>query len=224
LRRSPEEIPNKPAPGPAKFFHTLKGCFVEMTVTIQRLSNFFDSFYHPVIFLKKSQVFFRRVTFSLKRESICGSSKQKIKVMKTILIVLLIAAIGGGAYYYFSNKKQNHSSSSQELVVGKWAVDSVDASHSKDSSAMLVAVLLAPDSNGHKFQFEFLKNGQLVEGNEKKPGDTSYYEFDGNKDLLVWSKNDSAKTKLFVSKLDSLSFIVRDKDSVVYTLSKLAGK
>jgi len=142
--------------------------------------------------------------------------------MKTIFIVLLIAALGAGAYFYFSKKPKASITDPKELIVGKWKIDSLDISRSKDSSVNLIALIFAAaDSNLHKYQFEFTSNGSIIEDNQGKPGDTSYYQFANDKELLVWDKKDSSKTKWTINKLDSLQLLVQSKDSSVFSFRKI---
>jgi hypothetical protein len=137
--------------------------------------------------------------------------------MKTIFIVLLLAALGAGAYFYFS-QKQKSSADPKELIAGKWKIDSVNLSHTRDSS--LALAFIVSDSNLHKYQFEIDK-GLIIQSLNGKTEDTSHYEFAGDRQLLVWSKNDSAKTKWTINKLDSLNMVVQDKDSTVFSFKKI---
>ena len=140
--------------------------------------------------------------------------------MKNVFIVLLIAALGGAAYFYFSKKKNNSIPDSTQLIVGKWRIDTVDLSKSKDSNNIFASLLTMPDSNGRKLAFDFLKNGIILDSNSKNV-DTSFYEIEKEKDLLVWAKGDSAKTKWSIQKLDSLQLVVQDKDSALISFRKL---
>jgi hypothetical protein len=137
--------------------------------------------------------------------------------MKTIFIVLLLAALGAGAYFYFS-QKQKLSTDPKELIAGKWKIDSVNLSHTRDSSLALAFV--ASDSNLHKYQFEIDK-GLIIQTLDGKTEDTSHYEFTNERHLLVWSKTDTVKTKWTIDKLDSLQMVVRDKDSTVFSFKKI---
>jgi len=142
--------------------------------------------------------------------------------MKTIFIVLLIAALGAGAYFYFNKKQKPSSADPKELIVGKWKIDSLDISRSKDTSPNLIALIFAAgDSNLHKYQFEFTRDGSIIEDNLGKPGDTSYYQFANDKELLVWDKKDSSKTKWAINKLDSAQLLVQSKDSTVFSFRKI---
>lgn len=142
--------------------------------------------------------------------------------MKTIFIVLLIAALGAGAYLYFSKKQNLSSADPKELIVGKWKIDSLDLSRSKDTSFNLIALIFAAgDSNLQKYQFEFTRDGSIIEDNHGKSGDTSYYKFASDKELLVWDKRDSSKTKWTINKLDSLQLLIQSKDSTVFSFRKL---
>lgn len=138
--------------------------------------------------------------------------------MKTIFIVLLVAALGGVAYLYFS-KKQNSSTDPKELIAGRWKIDSVNLSHTRDSS--LALALLVSDSNLHNYQFEMNKKGLIIQTLHGKTEDTSHYELTADKQLLVWSKNDTIKTKWAINKLDSVNMVVQDKDSTVFSFKRI---
>ena len=143
--------------------------------------------------------------------------------MKILLAVLLVAAIGASAYFYFS-KKQKHSSANiqQELIVGKWKIDSLDVSRTTDSSANLIGIILAAsDSDLHKYVYDFRKDGSIYEILNGRVKDTSHYEFAGDKGLAVWRNADTTKTSWTINKLDSTSLIVREKDSTIFSFSKL---
>jgi len=142
--------------------------------------------------------------------------------MKTIFIVLLVAVLGAGAYFYFSNKQKTSSPNPKVLIAGKWKIDSLDISKTKDSSGVVLALILAAsDSNLHKYQFDIDSSGLIVQSLNGKTGDTSHYQFTTDKELLVWSKSDSAKIKWTISKLDSLNLIVQDKDSTVFSFRRV---
>ena len=145
--------------------------------------------------------------------------------MKTIFIVLLIAALGAAAYFYFSKKQKPSSADPKELIVGKWKIDSLDISRSKDTSFNLIALIFAAgDSNLHKYEFEFTRDGSIIEDNQGKPGDTSYYQFASDKELLVWDKKDNAKTNWAINKLDSLQLVVQSKDSTFLSFERIVTK
>ncbi len=143
--------------------------------------------------------------------------------MKTIFIVLLIAALGAAAYFYFSKKQKPSSADPKELIVGKWKIDSLDISRSKDTSFNLIALIFAAgDSNLHKYEFEFTRDGSIIEDNQGK--DTSYYQFASDKELLVWDKKDNAKTNWAINKLDSLQLVVQSKDSTFLSFERIVTK
>jgi hypothetical protein len=137
--------------------------------------------------------------------------------MKTIFIVLLLAALGAGAYFYFT-QQQKSSTDPKILIAGKWKIDSVNLSHTRDSSLALAFV--ASDSSLHKYQFEIDK-GLIIQSLDGKTEDTSHYEFADDRQLLIWSKTDTAKTKWTIKKLDSLNMVVQDKDSTVFSFKKI---
>lgn len=143
--------------------------------------------------------------------------------MKILLAVLLVAAIGVSAYFYFS-KKQEHFSANiqQELIIGKWKIDSLDVSRTTDSSANLIGIILAAsDSNLHRYEYDFRKDGSIYETLNGTPRDTSHYEFAANKLLSIWSNRDTTKTNWTINKLDSLALVIQEKDSTVFSFFKL---
>ena len=143
--------------------------------------------------------------------------------MKKVFIVLLIAAIGAGVYYYYTRKSKPLAQKNfKELIVGKWKIDSLDISRSKDSSLNVIAlVLIAGDSNLHRYEFEFEKNGLITEGLDGKSGDTSYYVFETDNELLAWAKDDTAKTKWTIDKLDTANLIMRSRDSTIFFFRRI---
>lgn len=140
--------------------------------------------------------------------------------MKNVFIVLLIAALGAAAYFYFAKKKNNSTTNSNELIVGKWRVDTVDVSKSKDSNSIFAALIMIPDSNGQKPALDFLNNGIILDSSSKTV-DTSFYEIEKEKELFVWSKADSIKAKWLIQRLDSARLVVQDKDSAVISFLKV---
>ena len=141
--------------------------------------------------------------------------------MKTIFVVLLIAAFGAGAYFYFTKKQKSSPPGPKELIVGKWKIDSFNLERSHDSS--LAFALLALDSNLHCYEFEIGK-GLVIQTLNGKEEDTSHYEFTDDKQLLLWNKTDTSKTKWTINKLDSLSLVVQDKDSTVFCFERIVTK
>lgn len=141
--------------------------------------------------------------------------------MKTIIIVLLVAALGAGAYFYFTKSSKPSSTNSEKLILGRWKIDSLDLSKTKDSSLNVIALILAArDSNLHNYNFEFTK-GQIIQSLNGKSEDTSYYQFANEKQLLTWKKNDSLRSKMNINKLDSLNFVVQAEDSSVFSFIKV---
>jgi hypothetical protein len=143
--------------------------------------------------------------------------------MKKVFIVLLIAAIGAGVYYYYSKKSKPFTQKDfKELIVGKWKIDSLDISRSRDSTLNIIAlVLIASDSNLRRYEFDFQKNGLVTEGLDGKAGDTSYYVFETDNELLAWTKSDTVKTKWTIGKLDSANLVLQSKDSTIFSFRKI---
>ena len=141
--------------------------------------------------------------------------------MKAIFIMLLVAALGAGIYFLVTKDKE-HSVSSKELIIGKWKIDSLDISRTKDSSVGMFALALAvADSNLYNYEFDFTKNGLIAGHLNGKAGDTSFYKIENEKQLLVWTNKDSVKTRMDITKLDSAKLVMQTKDSIVYMLSKV---
>jgi hypothetical protein len=141
--------------------------------------------------------------------------------MKIIFIVLLVAVLGAGTYYFFT-RKNSSPSNAKELIVGKWKIDSVDISRSTDSSLAIIAlVLAAADSNLHNYQFDISGDGLIIGSLNGGVRDTSYYEFASEPEFLLWSAEDSVKTKWEIRKLDSANLVVQSKDSVIFYFQKI---
>ena len=141
---------------------------------------------------------------------------------KIILAVILMAAAGGGIYYLLQKKKKHIDAVltvNKELITGKWRIDSLDISRTKDSSIALA--FLVTDSNLNKYEFEVDKNGVIIQSLNGVAEDTSHYEFTDRHQLLVWAKTDTTKIKWTISKLDSISMVVRDTDSTVFSFRKI---
>ena len=82
-----------------------------------------------------------------------------------------------------------------------------------DSFALLAAILLASESKENQYEVEFFKSGLILEGNQVKAKDTSYYQFGDERSLFLWSKSDTAKTKWNVETLDSTNLVLKDSKS-----------
>jgi len=140
--------------------------------------------------------------------------------MKTIFTVLVLAALGAGAYFYFS-KKHSASADPKELLAGKWKIDSVNLTHSRDSS--LALAFLVSDSNLHNYEFDMNKKGLIIQSLNGRTEDTSLYEMTGGEELLIWRQNDSVKSKWRINTLDSLNLVIQGKDSAVFTFKKISS-
>src|SRR6267154_1119780 len=118
------------------------------------------------------------------KESIPDSLKQKSIAMKNVIIVLLVAAVGAGVYFYFSRNQNQSLANSEELILGKWKIDSLvinnDSSELRDG---LLSNLL--DSSLNKYQFEFRADSFILQTYNGKPLDSSRYVFAGNKNLFI---------------------------------------
>ena len=140
---------------------------------------------------------------------------------KIILAVILLAAAGGAAYYLLQKKKHADlvSPINKELVTGKWKIDSLDISRTKDSSIALA--LLVVDSNLNKYEFEIDKKGLIIQSFNGVVEDTSHYKFTSDNQLLVWAKADSAKNTWTINKLDSTRMVLHDIDSTLFSFRKI---
>src|SRR6185436_14896994 len=140
---------------------------------------------------------------------------------KIILAVILMAAAGGGIYYLLQKKKHSDPglAINKELIAGRWKIDSLDISRTKDSSIALALLVL--DSNLKKYEFEVDKKGLIIQSLNGVAEDTSHYQFSDDDQLWIWARADSAKTKWAINKLDSVSMVVRDKDSAVFSFRKI---
>jgi hypothetical protein len=143
--------------------------------------------------------------------------------MNKLLAGLLIAAIGAGAFFFLRYKKsETHASFQKELLIGKWKIDSLDVK-TKDSSAYLMAVISAIDSNFSRYHYDFRTDGNVLKSvMDAAKADTSHYEWSG-KNELVWKENpnDSTSEIFVVTKLNSDSLLLQSKDSAVVFFSKL---
>jgi len=140
--------------------------------------------------------------------------------MKNVIIVLLVAAVGAGVYFYFSRNQNQSLANSEELIIGKWKIDSLvinnDSSELRDG---LLSNLL--DSSLNKYQFEFRADSFILQTYNGKPLDSSRYVFAGNKNLFIWGNPDTSKTKWNVDRLDSTILILKDADSATFYFQRL---
>lgn len=139
--------------------------------------------------------------------------------MKNVFIVLLLAAIGAGVYFYFS-KRQKPSSNPQELILGIWKVDSV-VDKRDESSMVRDGLLSALDSTLKNYEIEFQKDILISQTHDGEMKDTSLYEFHDGRNLSTWGRNDTAKTKWSIQRIDSTRLIVRDQDSALFYLQRM---
>src|SRR5258706_5698914 len=143
--------------------------------------------------------------------------------MKKLFIGLLIIAAGAGAYYFLQKQKsETPVTFEQELLVGKWKMDSMFVA-SNDSASHLIAGIAGGDSNFHKYQFDFQKEGTIVQTlHNRAKTDTSWYEWNKKNELLIKeSATDSTGEIYSVNKLNLDSLVLQSKDSAVLVLTKL---
>ena len=140
--------------------------------------------------------------------------------MKILFIVLLIAAIGAGVYLYFSTR-QNHHVVSKELIVGKWAIDSVKGLiHSPVSQNR--PLLDSIDSNLRKGEFEFRNDSVAFQIFDKKIIDTSHYSLANDKTILMWRNAGTSKERFTIVTLDSSRLSFRDNDSAIFYFRRIS--
>ncbi len=143
--------------------------------------------------------------------------------MKNLFIVLLIAAIGAGVYLYFS-KRQNDHVNSKELIVGKWAIDSLRGLFTNSPNSQNRSLISAIDSNLKKIEFEFRNDSMVFQTFDEKILDTSHYSFENDKTILMWRNADTAQEKFTIATLDSSKLSFRDNDSVIFYFRRIPIK
>jgi hypothetical protein len=143
--------------------------------------------------------------------------------MKNLFIVLLIAAIGAGVYLYFGKKQKRHVVS-KELIVGKWAIDSLKGLFTNSPNSQNRSLISAIDSNLKKIEFEFRNDSMVFQIFDEKILDTSHYSFANDKTILMWRNADTAKEKFRISTLDSSKLSFRDNDSVIFYFRRIPIK
>ena len=143
--------------------------------------------------------------------------------MKNVFIVLLIAAIGGGVYYYFSHTQKTFTENSSELIIGKWKIDSLITVESPGSSLTFreLSILHFIDSSLKKYEFVFRRDSLVFQTLYGKIQDTSHYQLDDKKNILLWGNTDTIKTKWAITKLDTANLIVQDEDSAKFFFRKV---
>jgi len=149
--------------------------------------------------------------------------------MKKIFIaVLLIAAAGAGVYYFYFGKKKHSivKKINQELITGKWKIDSLSVNHdSSGNAAALWLFAFALDSNAKNRVYDFQNTGKvfvsLPEDSTAKP-DTAAFAWK-NENVIAWKENlqDSTGAVLTVTKLDRQELVLQSKDSVKIYLKKI---
>ena len=130
--------------------------------------------------------------------------------MNKLFIGLLIVAAGAGVFFLLSKKKNKTAVAAinKELIIGKW----------KTASS-----LLAKDSALPIYQYNFLKDGNIIKSlNDSAKTDTSYYEW-SKPNELVWKENasDSIGNIYGVVKLTTDSLQMQTKDSSIILFTKL---
>lgn len=144
--------------------------------------------------------------------------------MKKILVGLLLVAAAAVIFYFFYFQKPSRQVAGQqtpaELIAGKWKIDSIESNHPNDSSVNMLALTLAKmDSNLHHYEFEFAKEGNIIQKLNEKPVDTNHYKLSDSTSLVTWRGADTSRWS--ITKLDSSSLVFQSNDSVVYHLKKV---
>jgi hypothetical protein len=137
--------------------------------------------------------------------------------MNKLIIGLLVVAAGAGIFLLLRKKKETTITNDlqKELIIGKWKSDAI----------------MANDSNFSKYQFDFLKDGNVIRSlNDSTKADTSHYEWNKANEL-VWSgwtpsekekATDSTGKVYVLTKLttDSLQVQTADNSTVLFTKVK----
>lgn len=144
--------------------------------------------------------------------------------MKKIFIRLLFVAAGAVILYACLPGNTSERISGKGLLIGKWEMDSIDISKATDTTMGLLAlVYITQDSNHKNIQFTFHSDGLITEVSDENDSDSSRYEWEGEKDLLIWAQ-DSTKEKWNIQRLDSLKLIVTAEDSVTFYFNRVKQK
>lgn len=139
---------------------------------------------------------------------------------KTILAVILMAAAGGAAYFLLQKKKSSANHIQQELIIGKWKLDSLY--EGKDSAALFVGIMGMVDSNLVNYDYDFRKDGYILKFlKDSMQKDTTRFEWTKDNDLLWKEPGDSSGQKLAVTKLNKDSLLLQSNDSTVFYFSRL---
>lgn len=146
---------------------------------------------------------------------------------KVFIVVLLIAALGIALYYVTRNDetpgKEITDISNQELLIGKWKLDSIVLS--KDSASRFAAGITGiVASELMKYQYEFKNNGAIaISVKDSLLEDSSRYEWNRN-NQLVWKESpaDTTVEVFSVAALnkDSLILQAADSTSLLFTKTK----
>ena len=137
--------------------------------------------------------------------------------MKNIFIAVLIVA---GTLYACTPGNTSDRISAKGLIIGEWAMDSLDFSKTTDSSLDLLALLyISEDSNYRNIRFTFHANGLITEYSDDGETDSSHYEWEGEKTLLFRSA-DSTREKWAIQHLDSARLVIMAEDSVTFYFNK----
>jgi hypothetical protein len=157
-------------------------------------------------------------------ESIDDSLTIKSIAMKKILFGLLLVAAAAAVFYFFYFKKPSEQLSAlqtpAEMIAGKWKIDSLKSLNANDSSVNTFAIMFSNmDSNLHHYEFDFAKDGNVIQRLNEKPVDTNQYRLSDSTNLVTWHGADTSHWH--VTQLDSVSLVFQSKDSVVFHLRKV---
>jgi len=143
--------------------------------------------------------------------------------MKKVFIGLLIVAAGAAIFFLLQkkNKPINESFIQQDLIIGKWKLDSLYSP--KDSISNLMAGIMGMvDPNLMKYEYEFTKEGSVeLWLKDSLTKDSTRYEWI-KEDQLTWKEYPAEKTtEVFkVSLLNKDSLSLQSKDSVILLFTK----
>lgn len=137
--------------------------------------------------------------------------------MKLIFIGLLIAAAGVGVYYYVNKTHTKSTKNLSQVLTGVWKVDSLKIKSKWALSFGNGAPGLGTDSSLRQFDFDFKKNGLVLQTRNGIVNDSSRYRLQDSAHMMIWNGDDTTKFQILLSsdadqmtlESDSISFYFR---------------
>ncbi len=143
---------------------------------------------------------------------------------KLIIGLLIVAAAGAGIFFYLRKEKEDHPTTptNKELIVGKWAIDSLDFSKDTTSAAIL---LLALAFNNEKKIYDFNASGQInifTHPDSLTFRDSAFFSWKAD-NRLTWKTNpaDTITETFSVIKLNKEQLVLETTDSVTVYFKKV---